>query len=136
MENSKILVVDDEHEFLETLAKRLRSRSFEVETATCGENALINLETYQAEVVLLDVRMPGMGGIRTLKAIKEKYPTVEAIIYTGYADTKTAMCVMEAGAFDYLVKPIPIDELVYKIQDALKKRSLKRQHGFKLESKK
>jgi DNA-binding NtrC family response regulator len=130
VENSKILVVDDEQEFLDTLAKRLRNRSFEVQTATSGEHALTTLENYHADVVLLDVRMPGMGGIETLSAIKEKYPTVEAIIYTGYADTKTAISVMEIGAFDYLVKPVPIDELVYKLQDAHKKRSLKQQQNI------
>ena len=127
MEIAKLLVVDDEEEFLETLAKRLRARSFEVKTATSGEKALATLEEYSADVVLLDVRMPGMGGVETLCAIKDRCPEVETIIYTGYADTKTAMSVMEMGAFDYLVKPIPIDELVYKIQDAHKRRSLKQQ---------
>ncbi len=131
MENSKILLVDDEEEFLNTLAKRLQHRSFQVETATSGEIALSTLENYQADVVLLDVRMPGMGGIETLSAIKSKYPLVEVIIFTGYADTKTAIGVMELGAFDYLVKPIPIDELIYKLQDAYKKRCLQKKQGIK-----
>jgi DNA-binding NtrC family response regulator len=86
------------------------------------------LKSYLADVVLLDVRMPGMDGIATLSAIRKQNPQVEVIIYTGYADTKTAISVMELGAFDYLVKPVPIKELIYRLQDAYKKKSLKEQH--------
>jgi DNA-binding NtrC family response regulator len=128
VENVKILVVDDENEFMDTLATRLQTRSFKVETATSGAEALSVLKSYLADVVLLDVRMPGMDGIATLSAIRKQNPQVEVIIYTGYADTKTAISVMELGAFDYLVKPVPIKELIYRLQDAYKKKSLKEQH--------
>ncbi|MCP4604183.1 MAG: response regulator [Proteobacteria bacterium] len=131
MTDFKVLLVDDEEEFLDTLGNRLQNRSLEVMGAASGEEALSILEGYQADVVVLDVRMPGIGGIETLKEIKRTKPLTEVIILTGYASTHTAIQVMELGAFDYLVKPIDIDELLYRLHDAYKKKSLKERTNIK-----
>jgi DNA-binding NtrC family response regulator len=80
-----------------------------------------------ADVVVLDVRMPGMDGIETLRAIKKLNPLVEIIMLTGHANLEVARKGMELGAFDYLMKPIDIDELLYKVQDACKKKSIHEQ---------
>lgn len=119
-----ILLVDDEEDFLDTLGNRLKNRSLEVRCAQSGEEALDVLEDYPADVVLLDVRMPGIGGIETLKRIKQTRPLIEVIIHTAYASTQTAIQVMDLGAFDYLVKPVDIDDLLYRLHDAYKKKSL------------
>jgi len=122
-----VLLVDDELEFLETLMKRLKKRNLAVQGAKSGEDALEILAQENVDVVVLDVRMPGMDGIETLRAIKKRYPLVEVIMLTGHANMEVAIEGMELGAFDYLMKPMNIDELLYKLQDAHQKKSLQRQ---------
>jgi DNA-binding NtrC family response regulator len=121
-----VLLVDDELEFLETLVKRLKKRNLAVQGAKSGEEALKILETEPVDVVVLDVKMPGMDGIETLGEIKKLYPLVEVIMLTGHASMEVAIEGMELGAFDYLMKPMNIDELLYKLQDAYQKKSLQR----------
>jgi DNA-binding NtrC family response regulator len=122
-----VLLVDDETEFLETLVKRLRKRNLSVHGAGSGEEALKCLDAEPIDVVVLDVKMPGMDGIDTLREIKKSHPLVEVIMLTGHASMEVAIAGMELGAFDYLMKPMNIDELLYKLQDAYKKKSLQRQ---------
>lgn len=124
MEKFKVLLIDDEEDFRTTLAVRLRDRGLEVECAGSGTLGLQVLDGFSADVVLLDVRMPGISGIETLRHIKESRPRTEVIILTGFASTNTAVEVMEIGAFDYLVKPVPFDELCYRLQDAYEKNCL------------
>jgi len=124
MEPISVLIVDDEVEFLETLVKRLRKRKLEVNGVTSGEAALELLNTSPTDVVVLDVKMPGMSGLDTLREIKKKHKLVEVIMLTGHASVEAAIEGMGFGAFDYLMKPTPIDELVYKVQDAYKKVKL------------
>lgn len=124
METMRVLLVDDEVEFLETLLKRLRKRQVEAAGVGCGEEALRYLENNPVDVVVLDVKMPGMDGIQALKAIKELHPLVEVIMLTGHANVEVAIQGLELGAFDYLMKPMDIDELLYKVQDACKKKRL------------
>jgi DNA-binding NtrC family response regulator len=124
-EGIKVLLVDDEADFLRTLSKRLTMRKLEVCTATSGEEGLRVLESQPVDVVVLDVRMPGMDGIQTIKEIRKRYPKVEVILLTGHADIECSIEGMNYGAFDYLLKPVAIDELLYKIQDAYKMKSLK-----------
>ena len=119
-----VLFVDDEVDFLDTLLKRMRKRRVNVYGVKSGEDALEWLSDNAADVVVLDVRMPGMDGIETLKAIKKLDPLVEIIMLTGHANLEVARKGMELGAFDYLMKPIDIDELLYKVQDACKKKSI------------
>lgn len=132
MDAFSVLLVDDETEFLETLVKRLRKRNLSVHGAGSGEEALKCLDEEPIDVVVLDVKMPGMNGIETLRAIKKNYPLVEVIMLTGHASMEVAIEGMELGAFDYLMKPMNIDELLYKLQDAYKKKSLQRQKIKKL----
>lgn len=124
VEAIRVLLVDDEAEFLETLVKRLKKRRVDVQGVRSGEEALEFIRTQPVDVVVLDVKMPGMDGIQTLKAIKSMNPLVEVIMLTGHASVEVAIQGMELGAFDYLMKPMDIDELLYKVQDAYKKKAL------------
>lgn len=128
-ETIRALLVDDENEFLVPLVKRLRRRKIEVRTAASGEEALEKLAGEPVDVVVLDVRMPGMDGIQTLREIKSRDPGVEVIMLTGHASIEVAVEGMELGAFDYLMKPMNIDELVYKLQDAHKRKRLREATG-------
>ncbi len=130
MEPVRVLIVDDEVEFLETLVKRLRKRKLAVDGVTSGEAALALLRENPVDVVVLDVKMPGMNGIETLREIKKEHGLLEVIMLTGHANTEVAIEGMEMGAFDYLMKPTGIDELVYKIQDAYKRKMLNEKTGI------
>jgi DNA-binding NtrC family response regulator len=124
VEAIRILIVDDEVEFLETLVKRLRKRNLIVNGVTSGEAALEQLKATPVDVVVLDVKMPGISGLDTLREIKKAHGLVEVIMLTGHASVESALEGMAVGAFDYLMKPTQIDELVYKVQDAYKKTKL------------
>ena len=119
-----VLFVDDEPDFLQTLLKRMRKRSVNASGVGSGEEALVHLAQSPADVVVLDVRMPGMGGIETLRAIKKKTPLTEVVMLAGHASLEVAREGMENGAFDYLMKPVDIDDLLYKIQDAFHKKTI------------
>jgi len=118
----KVLFVDDETEFLETLVKRMKRRDIEAHGVGSGEAAIHYLETSPVDVVVLDVKMPGMDGIEVLREIRRRHPLTEVIMLTGHANVEVAIQGMELGAFDYLMKPMDIDDLVYKLQDAYKKK--------------
>lgn len=123
-ESVRVLLVDDEENYVETLKKRLTRRGLTVSTAGSGEAALDVLASTPMDVVLLDVKMPGMDGMEVLERIKAGHPKVEVIMLTGHANVDVAMRGMEQGAFDYLMKPAEMDDLYYKIQDAFKKKQL------------
>jgi len=118
----KVMLVDDEKDFLETLCKRLTKRKLDVTSANSGREAIAKIQEFPVDVVVLDVRMPGMNGIETLKEIKKIKPSVEVIMLTAHADVQVAIEGMELGAFDYLMKPMEIDDLLYKLQDAYRKK--------------
>jgi len=120
----KVMLVDDDADFLSTLVKRLRRRRLDATDVNSSEEALARLEQDPFDVVILDVKMPGMDGIEALREIKKRHPLLEVILLTGHADVEVAIEGMELGAFDYLVKPAEIDELLYKIQDAHKRKSI------------
>ncbi|MEW6352096.1 MAG: response regulator [Thermodesulfobacteriota bacterium] len=122
MKAFRVLLVDDEEEFVGTLVRRLRKRKLDVQAITSGREAVEFVKRQDVEVVVLDVKMPDMDGITTLKEIKKIKPDVEVIMLTGHASMEAAMEGMESGAFDYLMKPIEIDELLYKLQDAFRKK--------------
>ena len=132
MEALKVLFVDDERDFLETLMKRMRKRGVNVAGVGSGEEALDYLKNQPADVVVLDVKMPGIGGISTLREIKKIDPLMEVIMLTGHANIEAAIEGMESGAFDYLMKPADFDELYYKLQDAFKRRTIQKQKIEKL----
>lgn len=124
MHGNKVLLVDDEVEYLETLVKRMRKRELDAKGLGSAEEAFEWLKQNPVDVVVLDVRMPGMDGIQALRELKRRYPLVEVIMLTGHASIEVAIEGMELGAFDYLMKPMDFDELLYKIQDAFKKKSI------------
>jgi DNA-binding NtrC family response regulator len=127
-----VLVVDDEVQFVETLVKRLDKRGVRVSSAHSGPEALDALaggDASNADVVVLDVKMPGMDGLETLAAIKEKHPLVEVVMLTGHATVESAIDGMKRGAFDYLMKPCDFDQLMQKITEATEK---KRSHEDKI----
>ena len=121
----KVLLVDDETSFVETLKRRLTLRRLEVLTAASAAEALALLAEQEPDVVVLDVRMPGMSGIEATREIRRTHPTVEVILLTGHASLEASMEGMTMGAFDYLLKPVSIDELIFKIEDAHRRRSLR-----------
>ncbi|MBU0990747.1 MAG: response regulator [Proteobacteria bacterium] len=124
MDALRVLLVDDEVEFVETLAKRMNKRNVKASGVNSGEEALDFLDQYPTDVVVLDVKMQGIDGIQTLSEIKLRYPLIEVIMLTGHANVEVAIQGMELGAFDYLMKPMAIDDLLYKVQDAWKKKTL------------
>jgi len=124
LEICRVLLVDDEVELIDRLVKRMKMRRVDVEGVNSGQDALALLGRKKFDVVVLDVKMPKMDGIETLREIKKRYPIIEVIMLTGHANVEVAIQGMELGAFDYLLKPIKIDQLLYKIQDAYKKKSL------------
>lgn len=124
MDPFNVLLVDDEKEFLDTLVKRIQKRNVNATGVNSAEEALAFLEKNPVDVVVLDVRMPGMDGIETLRTLKRQYPLTEVIMLTGHASLEVAIEGMELGAFDYLMKPVEIDDLLYKLQDANKRRSI------------
>ncbi len=119
----KVLLIDDEKEFLEVLSERLEVRGFGVETAISGEEALRWIHKSEFDVVLLDVMIPGDNGIEILKEIKRLRPFIHVIMLTGHAKIDTAIWGMELGAYDYLIKPIEIESLVEKIKMAYDSKS-------------
>lgn len=133
MDDLSVMIVDDEEDFLETLVKRLEKRDLKVIGAKSGEEALELLQESPVDVVVLDVKMPGMDGIEALKEIKRRHPLVEVVLLTGHASTEVAIKGMELGAFDYLMKPIGMDELLYKVQDAYERVSIKKQKIKRME---
>ncbi len=124
MENFRVLVVDDEKEFLETIVKRLIKRSLYVEGAENGEDAIEKIKKGNFDVVLLDVKMPGMDGVETLAEIKKLKPLTEVVMLTGHASVESGIEGMKLGAFDYLMKPMELEQLFEKLKDAYEKKHL------------
>ncbi|MFH0945269.1 MAG: response regulator [Planctomycetota bacterium] len=118
MRQCKVLVVDDETDFLDSLVRRLCRRGLEAVGVTSGEAALERLPREPFDVVVLDVKMPGMDGIEVLRRLKEKGIQVEVILLTGHASVESGVDGVELGAFDYLIKPVKLDDLMERIRDA------------------
>lgn len=118
----KVLLVDDEKEFVEVLGERLETRDFDVSMAFSGDEALQAVSGQDVDVVVLDVLMPGKDGIETLREIKELKPILEVIMLTGNATVESAVEGLKLGAFDYLMKPTETKELVAKIVKAYKRK--------------
>jgi DNA-binding NtrC family response regulator len=118
MEQLRLLIVDDERDFLSALAERLKLRGFQVVTAESGAGALKRVGENDFHVLVLDVKMPGIDGLELMGQIKAKHPDLPVILLTGHGSVADAERGMEEGAFDYLMKPIDIEELVEKISSA------------------
>lgn len=124
MHTFRILVVDDETDFLETIVNRLNKRKLDAKGVASGEAALDVLKEELYDVVLLDIKMPGgMDGIETLREIKRIQPLVEVLLLTGHASVETSIEGMKQGAFDYLLKPMKFDDLLSEMAQAFEKKS-------------
>jgi two-component system, OmpR family, response regulator len=119
MEGWRVLLVDDEVEFVSTLAERLALRGIPARTAFDGNEALRLIDEEVVQVVVLDLMMPGMGGKEVLQRIKKNHPQIQVILLTGHGSTRDGIDGMVLGAFDYLMKPLNIEELVEKIGRAM-----------------
>jgi DNA-binding NtrC family response regulator len=123
MLQTKILLVDDEVEFASALAERLQLRSYIVRTASSALEALAMVHNQLPDVIILDLKIPGMDGIETLKTIKKIDPTIEVIMLTGHGDVQSIEEGLKGGAFEYIMKPVDIEELTEKIDNATKKKN-------------
>lgn len=119
----RVLIVDDEKDFTELLSERLETRGFKTRIAFDGNEAISRLNEENADVVLLDVMMPGKSGVETLKEIKNSWPITEVIMLTGHGTVETAIEGMKLGAYDYLIKPTETEDLSQKITSAYQRKS-------------
>jgi DNA-binding NtrC family response regulator len=122
MEEFKILVVDDEDDFRETIVKRLQKRKMTARGAESGEKALEIIKAQPFDVVVLDVKMPGLDGIDTLREIKKKKPLIEVILLSGHASMESGIEGMKLGAYDFVMKPANLEELIEKMRQAYEKK--------------
>jgi DNA-binding NtrC family response regulator len=130
MEQFDVMVVDDEAEFRDLTTRMLTKRGLSARAAESGLKALEMLQHGPTDVVLLDVKMPGMDGIETLRRIRSLKPLVEVVLLTGHASVESGIEGMKLGAFDYLMKPIELEPLLEKLADAYRKKRL---HEEKIE---
>ena len=119
---TKALLVDDEKDFVEMLSLRLNEVGEKVSVAYSGQECLQTLGKTAIDVVILDIKMPGIDGMETLREIKKRYPLIEVIMLTGHGSAETAVEGMKIGAFDYLMKPADFDDLTAKLQGARKRK--------------
>ncbi|MFC1597563.1 response regulator [Planctomycetota bacterium] len=119
MQQLRILLVDDEVDFASALAERLALRGFQAQAATSGVDALRHVRESDFSMLILDVKMPGIDGLGLMAEVKRKHPHLPVILLTGHGSVEDAESGMKAGAFDYLMKPIDIDELIEKIKNAV-----------------
>jgi len=120
----KLLLVDDEARFVETLSKRLTARGYDVEGALSGPEALARLGARPFDVVLLDVWMPGMDGLEVLKQIRRLHPSVRVVLVSGNASITAAVEGIRLGATDYLLKPVEIEDVMAKVEEAFEKKRI------------
>lgn len=119
----RVLLIDDEPQFVEVLAERLEARGFSVQTALDGDQGLTKLQEQEADVVILDVQMPGRDGVETLREVKRIKPLIEVIMLTGHATIESGIQGLKLGAYDYLMKPTDTEDLVAKILRAYARKS-------------
>jgi len=118
----RVLVVDDEEQFLKTFSKRLEMRGLKIETVTSGEEALSKVKGRDFDAIILDLVMPGIGGMETLKKLKEENPDLQIIILTGHGTIEKGVEAIKAGAMDFVEKPADINKILEKIGEAKHKR--------------
>lgn len=119
-----IILIDDERDFIETMEKRFRFRKIPVTAAHSGQEALDILSREEFDVAILDVRMPGMDGLDTLKEIKKRHPRLEVIMLTGHGSVESGAKGMALGAYDYVLKPVDFAELLEKVEKACERKRL------------
>ncbi len=127
MSRIRVLVVDDEPDFLKLISRRLTKRNVDVDVANNGQEALQFMAKNPVNVVILDVRMPGLSGIETLKEIRRRYRDTSVIMLTGHGSVQSGIEGISHGAYDYILKPFLIDDLLERIRAANEHAELKRQ---------
>ncbi|HUV49986.1 MAG TPA: response regulator [Anaerolineae bacterium] len=125
MQEIRMLLVDDEDDFRTTLAKRLKLRKVNITDVASGNEAIELVKQNSFDVAVIDVKMPGIDGIETLKQIKQIQPAIEIVMLTGHASIGSGMEAMKLGAYDYVMKPCDIDELLIKTGEAYQHKLLK-----------
>jgi len=121
---ANILLVDDEEQFLNVFSQRLKSRGLKIETAVSGEEAISFTRGKDLDAIVLDLAMPGMGGLETLKQLRAENPDLQVIILTGHASLEKGVEAIKEGALDFLEKPVDINKLMAKIDEAKQKKVL------------
>ena len=129
MEKTKILLVDDESDVTRILSKRLGRRGYECQAAANGQEAVDAMAQFAFGVIIMDVKMPVMDGMSALQIIHARWPKTQIILLSGHADMQLAVQAMSEGAFGYLMKPVDIDELLFKIEDAVTQARLEAGQG-------
>ena len=124
--NPTVLVADDEIEFASTLVARLRLRNYQATMANSGKAALAAIEQEQPGVLILDLKMPDLDGLEVLASLKDNYPDLAVIILTGHGSFEAGRQGMELGAYDYIMKPVDLNLLLMKIEDAFQSRTAER----------
>ena len=124
----RLLLVDDEEDFRTTLANRLKRRNLDVADAGSGEEALEIIGQKSFDVAIVDIKMPGMDGIETLRRIKKIDPLLEVILLTGHASVEAGVDGMKSGAYDYVIKPCNVNDLMAKVEDAFRRRMIEKEH--------
>jgi DNA-binding response OmpR family regulator len=122
MKDMKVLLVDDEEEFVKALAERLKMRDLRSDTVLDGEGALSYVEDQEPDVMVLDLKMPGIDGMEVLRQVRKAYPNIQVIILTGHGSEKHEEEAKRLGAFDYLEKPVNLDVLVKKMKAAYRRK--------------
>ncbi|MGD9818712.1 MAG: response regulator [Desulfomonilaceae bacterium] len=122
MDKYRVLIIDDEVDFVETIVKRLRDRGLVAEGALSGPEGLKILDERDFDVIILDVKMPKMSGIETLREIKKKKPLVEVIMLTGHGSVESGIQGLQLGAFNYVMKPVPLNELLKQMNQAYERK--------------
>jgi len=136
MEKFKVLIVDDEEDFVETIVKRLKDRGLDATGVFSGKEALGALDAEDFDIVILDVKMPGMDGIETLREIKKRKPLVEVIMLTGHGSVESGIQGLQLGAYNYVMKPIPLNDLLGQMEQAYERKLIEEErwrqnHGEK-----
>lgn len=122
MSTINLLIVDDEERFLSTAKKLLEKRDVSVITCTNGFDALRIIEERRVDVIVLDIKMPGMDGVEVLRKVKQNHPDIEVILLTGHASVESAVEGLKLGAADYLMKPSTISDILVKVEEAFEKK--------------
>jgi two-component system, OmpR family, response regulator len=125
MDAVRVLIVDDESQFVETVVERLRLRGFDVDGVTSGQEAMDVLSSGTYDVALLDVRMPGFGGLEIVRKVREKWSGLRVVLLSGYGSSQDADEGRRLGAFEYLMKPVNIDYLASVLRAASESKTAK-----------
>jgi len=134
MASFRVLIVDDEEEFVETIVKRLNDRGLLAEGVMSGRQALDLMQTKDFDVVILDVKMPGMDGIETLREMKKRKPLTEVIMLTGHGSVESGIQGLQLGAYNYVMKPVPLDELLSQMNQAYERKLIEEERKLRVEA--